>query len=313
MPRRAEVLLTVPPTVTITSPDGQTEAEFVPGANMVGCSLRHRGDELLIGPRPPRGVQAYAQRGKTMGIPLLHPWANRLARRGYTAAGKTVTLPEPEGRYALDPNGLPIHGALPGHLCWTVDAGSPPDQLIARLAWRTPDLLALFPFEHELVMQATLGAGELTLDVTLQATGADAVPVSFGFHPYLTIPRSARGDWQVSLGASQRLVLDERMIPTGAREPLAHRQFVLGDESWDDGLDGLDERARFSVASEQLTLTMTFEQGFRFAQVYAPPSHDYICFEPMTAPTGALDSGIGLSVVAPGDSYRTRFRLSVTP
>lgn len=300
-------------TVTITAPDEETEAEFVPGANMVCRSLRHRGDELLVEPHPPRGLEAYAQHGKTMGIPLLHPWANRLTGREYTAAGKTVALPRAEGRYGVDPNGLPIHGALPGHLRWAVDAGSPADRLIARLVWQSPELLALFPFEHELVMEAALGAGELTVQVTLRATGADAVPVSFGFHPYLTIPRSVRADWRVTLGASQRLVLDERMIPTGEREPLVEREFVLADQSWDDGLAGLDERARFTVATERMTLTMTFEQGFGFAQVYAPPGHDYICFEPMTAPTGALDSGMGLSVVTPGNEHRTRFRLRATP
>lgn len=297
-------------TVTITSPDGETEAEFVPEANMVCCSLRHGGDELLD---PSHGLEAYALSGKTMGIPLLHPWANRLSSRRYTAAGATVVLPEPDGRYGLDPNGLPIHGALPGELRWTVSAGSPADRIVGRLDWRSSELLELFPFEHELEMAATLGIGELTIEVTLRATGADAVPVSFGFHPYLTIPRCARTDWRVTLGASERLVADERMIPTGEREPLARRQFVLSDQSWDDGLDGLDERARFIVASERLTLTMTFEAGFRFAQVYAPPGHNYICFEPMTAPTDALNSGRGLTVVAPGDQYRARFALQLTP
>jgi galactose mutarotase-like enzyme len=45
---------------------------------MVCCSLRHRGDELL-GQR--RGLAAYAATGSTMGIPFLHPWANRLDGR----------------------------------------------------------------------------------------------------------------------------------------------------------------------------------------------------------------------------------------
>ena len=50
---------------------------------------------------PGGACRRYAQRGKTMGIPLLHPWANRLSRAGYAAAGKEVTLPPiPIGRYA---------------------------------------------------------------------------------------------------------------------------------------------------------------------------------------------------------------------
>ena len=138
--------------------------------------------------------------------------------------------------------------------------------------------------------------------------------MAFGFHPYLRIPGSSRRDWRVALGASQRLVLDEQMIPTGAREPLSEREFVLGEQSWDDGLAGLDPgEARFSVADERTTLTVTFEEGFDYAQVYAPPGHDYICFEPMTAPTNALDSGDGLILVEPGEEYRTRWSVTVTP
>jgi galactose mutarotase-like enzyme len=297
-------------TVTISSPDGETQAEFVPQANMVCCSLRHRGAELLD---HGRGVEPYAQAGKTMGIPLLHPWANRLAGSSYRVGETTVRLPAAEGRYPTDPNGLPIHGALPGHLRWAVQAGSPSDRLVGRLLWNSSELLELFPFEHELALEAELAGGGLTLTTTLRATGSDPVPVAFGFHPYLRIPGSPRRDWRVALGATQRLVLDEHMIPTGAQEPLVERDFVLGEQSWDDGLAGLDEPPRFEVSDGKTSLTVTFEEGFAYAQVYAPPGHDYICFEPMTAPTNALVSGVGLVLVAPGDEYRARWRVVVTP
>ena len=298
-------------TVTITSPDGGTQAEFVPAVNMVCRSLRHRGAELLD---PGHGVEAYAQRGETMGIPLLHPWANRLAGPSYRVGEKTVRLPAADGHYPTDPNGLPIHGALPGHLGWAVQAGSPSERVSARLLWDSPELLELFPFEHELLLDAELAGGRLALTTTLRATGSDPVPVAFGFHPYLRIPGSSRRDWQVALGATQRLVLDERMIPTGAQEPLVERDFGLGDQSWDDGLAGLDPGgARFQVSDGETTLTVSFEEGFDYAQVYAPPGHDYICFEPMTAPTNALDSGQGLTLVARGRDYRTRWSITITP
>jgi aldose 1-epimerase len=299
------------PTVTISSPTRETEAEFVPRANMVCCSLRHRGAELLDSAH---GLQAYAERGKTMGIPLLYPWANRLAEPSYQVGETIVRLPPPDQRYATDPNGLPIHGALPDHLRWQTDDGSPRDRLSARLGSDAPALRELFGFEHELELQAQVAPGTLTLTTTLRATGSQSVPVAFGFHPYLTIPGTPRGRWQVTLGASERLVLDDHMIPTGRREPLAEREFTLGEQSWDDGLAGLDpESPRFSVSDGETTVTVTFEEGFGYAQVYAPPAHDYICFEPMTAPTNALRSGEGLTLVAPGGEYRTRWSVSVTP
>ena len=130
-------------TVTITA--GDTVAEFVPAANMVCVSLRVGGVELLD---PTHGLQAYADAGKTMGIPLLYPWANRLDHHGYEAAGKRVTLPDPDGRYSLYSDGLPIHGALPGNLVWEVAEQSRSDRVHARLAWDDPALLELFPFEH---------------------------------------------------------------------------------------------------------------------------------------------------------------------
>jgi aldose 1-epimerase len=296
-------------TVGIVSGGGALEAHFVPGANMLCHSLTQRGVELL---HTGRGVEAYAKRGKTMGIPLLHPWANRLSRPGYAAAGKEVTLPPPDGLYGLDPNGLPIHGALPGLLRWELIETGATDRISARLEWSAPELMELFPFAHELRIDALAGDAGLELVTTLRATGDDAVPVSFGYHPYLCPPGDApRADWQVSLGATERLVLDERMIPTGATTPLEPRRFVLDGQSWDDGLAGLSSPPEFSVSAGRQTVTVTFDDGFAYAQVFAPEGQDFICFEPMTAPTNALEDGSALTLVAPGEEYRTAFSIAV--
>src|SRR5262249_61306950 len=79
---------------TLVSPSGGLETTFVVGAGMIGCSLRHDGAELL----DPRGrVAKYARTGSTMGIPLLHPWANRLEGLPYTAAGRGAGLEPASG------------------------------------------------------------------------------------------------------------------------------------------------------------------------------------------------------------------------
>jgi aldose 1-epimerase len=295
--------------VEIVSPGGTVRAQFVPGANMVCDSFTHQGAELV---HTGHGLEAYAQHGKTMGIPLLHPWANRLAQPSYAVAGKQVALPAPDGRFALDPNGLPIHGALPGLLVWEPLEAGAADRISARLDWSAPALLELFPFVHELRIDVLAGDAGLELVTTLRATGEDIVPVAFGYHPYLIPPGDApRADWRVSLGASQRLVLDDRMIPTGETEALEPSAFRLGDQSWDDGLAGLGSPPEFSVSAGAQTLTVTFDEGFPYAQVFAPDGQPFICFEPMTAPTNALASGVGLGLVEPGEEYRTAFSIAV--
>ena len=57
---------------------------------------------------------------------------------------------------------------------------------------------------------------------------------------------------------------------------------------------------------------MEFLGGYSYAQVFAPAGQEFICFEPMTAPTNALNSGDGLTVLEPGESYRAAFRIALS-
>ena len=117
----------------------------------------------------------------------------------------------------------------------------------------------------------------------------------------------------MTLGAFRHLIVDERMIPTGEREPIERRSLCLGEQSFDDGFDGLAVPAEFEVAAGDYALTVEFLEGFAYAQVYAPTGHDFVCFEPMTAPTNALNSGNGLALVAPGAEYRAAFSVAIWP
>ena len=103
---------------TLTLTAGDLEAAFVPDAGMVGCSLRHRGEELL-GQRG--GLEAYVNERKTMGVPLLHPWANRLSSRRFTLAGREVVIDPEHTPLRLDATGLPMHGLLSAARGWEVE------------------------------------------------------------------------------------------------------------------------------------------------------------------------------------------------
>jgi galactose mutarotase-like enzyme len=296
-------------TLTITSPTGRTQAQFVPAVNMVCCSFVHDGAERL---ELRRGLAMYAEAGKTMGIPLLYPWANRLGRFGYQAAGKQVTLDEADTRLPRDSHGLPIHGVLPSLLSWDVSGGAGDETIEARLAWTSAELLELFPYPHEVGVEVTVADGELNIATTVCANRGEPVPVSFGYHPYLRIPSAPRESWVVELAASRRLLLDERGIPTGEREPVPQTRVELGRTSWDTAFDGLARPARWRAAGGEETVTVTFGPGYDFAQVFAPDGQEFICFEPMTAPCDALNSGDGLRIVPPGAEHRGEFSVTVT-
>jgi aldose 1-epimerase len=292
--------------VRITSADQSTRAAFVPAAGLLCSSLEYLDEEVLD---PGRGVEAYAARGKTMAMPLLHPWANRLADFAYEVAGKRVVLPDDPRSLPKDQNGLPIHGVVPGLMAWEADGSG--STLRAKLEWRAERLLELFPFRHTMRVRAEVSTGELTVTTTVQADAQDPVPVCFGYHPYLVVPEIPREQWSVQLPRCERLRLDALSIPTGESEPLGPIGFELEETAWDDGLLMGELPARFALTAAERGISLEFLEGYPYGQIYAPPGHDYVCFEPMTAPTNALRSGTGLTLLAPGDQYQARFRIRI--
>lgn len=286
---------------------GPLEAVFLPGNGMLGASLRWRGAELL---RRIEDLGAAAVSGSTAGIPLLHPWANRLGSLHYAAAGRAVRLDPASPLLHLDGGGLPIHGVPWGRLQWQV-ATTSGDQATAGLDWSSAALLSVFPYPHRLTMTVRLTPNSLAIETSLQAGSQEPVPVSFGFHPYLGIPGLPREQWRLELPPMRRLALDDRGIPTGAEEPYPGFAGPLGDATFDDGFVLPPGEPALAIVGGGLRIAVEPLAGYSHAQVYAPPGKALIALEPMTAPTDALASGRGLRLVPPGGSLRAAFRIAV--
>jgi aldose 1-epimerase len=293
--------------VTLRDSSSNLEAQFVPDAGMIGVSLTDSGVELL---GQLRGLDAYVANGKTMGIPILYPWANRLGANTYTAEGTTVTLTPGQHGVRADPNGLPIHGVLAAYPRWRVTAESP-DELTVELDFGAdPELLASFPFPHLLALTVRLSPQALTVRTAVTPTGNQAVPLCFGFHPYLQLPGVSRDQWLIETPPLRRLGLDGRGLPTGDTTPQPARTEPLGDKAFDDGYDEVADGAVFAVSGGGRRIEVHFDEGYPAAQIFAPPSEEVICFEPMTAPTDALRRG-GYRSARPGDSAVAVFSIRV--
>ena len=273
--------------------EGDFHATWLVGAGMLGASLVHRGEELLWqGP----GAGAYATEREFMGIPFLHPWANRLSRFGYRASGREVKIDPSSPLLLLDDNGLPIHGLLSASRTWSLEKLAADEEhasLVASFEFDRPELLDAFPFRHRVEIEIGLDDHGVQVTTTVTATGEAAVPIAFGFHPYLRIPDHPRATWTVSFPVRRRLLLDSKGIPTGATELVEPIHGAIGDRTWDDGFDCMDTPARFELEAGGRTIALEYTKGYPVAQIFAPPSQDYICIEPMTAPTDALNNSDG--------------------
>ena len=276
------------PSVVLTDPTSALTATFVPSAGMICTSLADGGVELL-GQR--RGLQAYLDNGKTMGVPILYPWANRLSANTYDVDGGAVTVTPGVGGVRADGNGLPIHGVLSAYPGWLVTEQSG-DRLVADLDFGSlPGLLASFPFPHELTLDVTLNNRALTVQTTVTPTTAAAVPLCYGFHPYFTIPDVPRAEWTLQAPPLRHLPVDERGIPTAAVEDWAAFSEPLGDKTFDDGFDRVEPGAVFALSGGGRRIEIVFDRGYPAAQIFAPLGEDLVAIEPMAAPTNALRAG----------------------
>ena len=84
----------------------------------------------------------------------------------------------------------------------------------------------------------------------------------------------------------------------------------LAGRTFDDGYR-LGRERRLVLAGGRRRVSVVFDKGYPFAQVYAPADHDFVALEPMTAPTDALGTGT-TPMVEPGDSFTARFAVSIT-
>lgn len=293
--------------ICIATADGRLSASFIPRLNMVGWSLRHDGEELLLQASDP---DAYRTDGAVYGIPLLHPWANRLGATTYEVAGRRVALDPASPHVELEEHDLPIHGLLNGCPHWRV-VGRAPDGLCAELDFGAcPELLAAFPFPHRVRLAARVEPGSLTVATTILPTTGAAVPIAFGFHPYLRLPGAPRADWRIELTARREAVLDERLVPTGAWRAvdLAAPQ-PLGERTFDNLYGDFASPCAFAMSAAGCTIAVRLLHGYRFAQLWADPQEDVVSFEPMTAPGDALRSGHDLHLAR--GPHTAAFRIEV--
>lgn len=293
--------------VVLQDPSSALTATFVPTAGMISTSLADDGEELL-GQR--RGLDAYITDGKTMGIPILYPWANRLSATGYEVDGAVVTLTPGKAGVRTDPHGAPMHGVLAAYPGWLVTDRSENAMTAVLDFGGTPQLLASFPFPHQLFQRVALADRTLTIETTVLPTTSARVPLCFGYHPYLTIPGVPREDWRLTTPAMRHLPVDDHGLPTGAHEEWRASTGPLGSTVYDDGFDRVPEGAVFTLAGGDRRIDVNFETGYPAAQLFAPSNDPVIGIEPMAAPTDSLRRGT-FRYASPGKPETARFSITV--
>jgi len=282
---------------------GDLVATFLPNLGMTGVSLQYRGAEHLALP----GGLAALRAGATLGLPLLAPWANRLAARRYRAGRVGVDLSGLE--LTTDDHGLPMHGLLVGKPGWRIGRRGTRGDTAWLHAAIDVDAPA-FPFPHRVELKVTARDARLAMGATVIPTGRRPVPIAFGWHPYLRLPTAARSTWRLRLPPRHHLALDGRGIPTGESNPEPAEAAPIGRRTFDD-LYRLGRHRRLALEADSVAIELHCAENYPFAQVWVPPGRRFAALEPMAAPTNALVAGT-TPFVPSGEAFTATFALTIT-
>lgn len=256
------------------------------------------------------------------GNPFLAPWANRLDQEAFWANGKKYTLNAGLKNYRLDASKQPIHGLVVYTAEWQVISlvgGDEHAAVTSRLEfWRRPDWMAQFPFAHTIDMSYRLKGGALEIETVLENHCVEPMPVSVAYHPYFTLAGVPRDSWKVSLPVKEKVILNEKLTPTGERKPFDLAQPVeLAGKQFDDVFAGVNPNGEFRVEGGGKGIGVRFGPKFGVGVVYAPPGRDFICFEPMSGITNAFNLAHGglygeLQSIAPGGRWRESYWITAS-
>ena len=241
---------------------------------------------------------------------VLLPFPNRIAGGLYVFEGEEQQLPLTEPA-----TGGALHG-LTRWLNWT-------------LLGRTTSSVTLgqrlhpqdgYPFMLDLQIEYALSDLGLAVTTTATNAGNTALPFGAGYHPYFTVGTPTINAATLKLPAGAYLETDDRLIPIG-KAPVEGTDFdfregrPIGDVQLDtcftDVVPDTDGIARIILAHPDggPEIAISMDASYGFIQVFTGDAlagearRRGIAIEPMTCAPNAFNSGDGLRVLDPGESF----------
>jgi len=231
---------------------------------------------------------------------VLLPWPNRIRAGFYQHGGRRHQLPVNDVEH-----GAAIHGLARWQPWRLADRSSTSVRFELRL-FPQPG----YPFRLELEATYSLGPGGLRVELGGANAGAESAPFGSGSHPYLHPGATTIDEVLLMIPARSTLEVDDRLIPTGRRVPVAGTEYdyrqprPVGATAIDVCFTDLDEpRVRFGGTE------LWWDGGHGYLQVFSGDSlaperrRRGLAVEPMSCAPDAFNSGAGLVVLDPGERW----------
>lgn len=278
----------------IVMSNGALEVTVIPDANMVISSFKKNGEEIL-GQR--FGLDGYVNRGKSFGIPLLYPWANRVTENTYIVDDFKVSF-STEGM-KVDENGYANHGLMTAIKGWNIETFTIGSELILEGKYsfneETPNFDA-YPFVHEVVVTYTLSEDELDIKTKVVNTSGRKIPIAFGWHPHF----NADIKNVHVFGEEYNIPLNAKVLPVevfNSEDTDASALMFKMEDGWGAIMD--------TVAGPMQMAT----QSYGYMLQWDPEGDSFIAVEPMTANIDPFKNDC--ITIGPDELYEANFSLKM--
>jgi aldose 1-epimerase len=284
--------------IRLTDTVRSAQVSVLPSYGNRAFEFKVHGKNILYDPFPdPAALKADTAKGLN-GVPFLAPWANRVDGGGFWANGKHYLFNPGFDTLHMNADKVAIHGLLISSPFWEIqevkaDKGSA--HVTSRLMfWKHPELMVNWPFAHEYRITYSLRDGVLEVRTEVVNRSSEPMPLTVGFHPYFNLPDTPRADAFVRIPARKHVDTGKGLIPSGVMSPNSlPAETSLRDHTFDDGFTDLVRdttgHATLSLEAGPKKIQVVYGPQYQVAVVYAPPGKEFVCFEPMTAITNAVN------------------------
>lgn len=255
-------------------------------------------------------ANGFRSENRFRGIVML-PFPNRVRDGRYEFGGVTYQLPinEPELHHAL-------HGFFRDRSLHHLRTEVQEDQISITLVHRYEGDYAGYPFPFQTEIKYSLHRTDgFTCCTSISNHHSSTIPIGTGWHPYFRLGNQL-DDLSLQLPSGKKILLGDRMIPTGEKHALQDRCTAIAlKEIFLDAIFEIDTPHGIATTllrnhKEHLEMRIWQETGFRkynFITVYIPPARDSIAIEPCSCNIDAFNNGDGLIVLSPGESISASF------
>lgn len=252
------------------------------------------------------------------GQPLI-PWPNRIAGGRYEFQGASYQLPitEPD-------KGNAVHG-FARWMTWDVERADGQNAALNLLLYPR----AGYPFALYVEIEYRVSLSGVDVVTTARNVGHSPLPFASGFHPYICVGSRSIDSNRLEIPAQKWVRTDERQIPVG-RENVEGTSFdfrtarEIGSIKLDTAFTDLRRdddgmaRVRLSTADGSRSVAVRMDATHTHVMAYtgdvlADPARRRraIAIEPMTAPPNAFQSGDGLRVLQPGETFTSEWGIEL--